>query len=432
MSEHESTLQPTSPVERAMVARGWAEVDAAERLGPRATTEAFSARLLAERQAALDWFVAPNCETLGDFSRRTYQSDNNITRYHRMLGYLRHGETVYEVGIGRGFLATMLMRGAGLTGYRGVDLVPGNVTATREMLAANGFGDLVDIREQNLYDLTRADLEEVGATLLVCCEVIEHTPDPELALRTLAEALPEGTDLLWSVPLLGRLERVWGHSSIFSAERVRAMMAGAGLIAHHVEMVANTWLFVLASRTPAPSPRADSAVAAVVPLDGAEFGPRQVDAFTNTAPGSLTRAPARWTRRVRNPQVIVQDDQKVRVQAEGESGHDADSYAGAAFTIPPDTVGVRLQVRPRSPGLTHLYVDFRKDGTHIGRWQKKLGASTARDAAHPTFLIRHGTANANIQHVSGTLEGADTVEVFGRTAAGNPVDFTIERWAWAR
>src|SRR5699024_2685891 len=73
--------------------------------------------------------------------------------------------------------------------------------------------------------------------------------------KILADVLPEGADLLFSVPLFGRLESVWGHLSVFDVARLKRMLAGAGLIAHHVEPVANTWTFVVASKSSEPSER---------------------------------------------------------------------------------------------------------------------------------------------------------------------------------
>ena len=90
---------------------------------------------------------------------------------------------------------------------------------------------------------------------MICCEVLEHVDDAELALRTLSEALPEGADLLFSVPLHGRLESTWGHLSVFDVARLKEMLDGAGLYAHHVEPLSNAWTLVVASRSPEPSQR---------------------------------------------------------------------------------------------------------------------------------------------------------------------------------
>ena len=95
-------------------------------------------------------------------------------------------------------LAQEGQRGAGLQflGNRlGIELEQRWVDATHTMLATNGLADRSSVDLGNLYDLTRADVEATGASLVVCCEVVEHVPDPDEAVRTLARALPEGTDL---------------------------------------------------------------------------------------------------------------------------------------------------------------------------------------------------------------------------------------------
>lgn len=432
--EPDPDLRPSSPVERAMVARGWADVDLAERSGTQGTARAMSARLAAEKARALAWYDPPVADMVGPRMRAMYEGEANVTRYRKTVDYLKHGEVVYEVGIGRGFLATTMMRGAGLRGYRGVDLVARNVTATRAMLQANGLAEQADVREQDLYDLTRADVEEIGATLLVCCEVIEHTPDPELALRTLAQALPEGTDLLWSVPLLGRLEKVWGHTAIFGAARLQRMMADAGLIAHHVETVANTWVFVLASRTPDPSPRADSAVAGVTAPALIDLVESPVRSVTNIPPGSLERAASRWTHRVEAADVAGPPDGALRVRARGTAGGERSSYAGVAFTCPPDVVGARVEVTvPVPERMRSLHVEFRRDGQRTGRWNWDYARSSPVASEKTTFVVRPGPRGVHMRLAEGDSVGADTVEVFARAAdTDGLIDFTLERWGWVR
>src|SRR5690606_12630269 len=67
--------------------------------------------------------------------------------------------------------------------------------------------------------------------------------------------LPPQSDLLFSAPLHGRLESVWGHVTVFDVHRLRSMIKRARLVVHHVEPVANTWVMVVASRERAPSQR---------------------------------------------------------------------------------------------------------------------------------------------------------------------------------
>lgn len=245
----------TDPAEQAAVRAGWQLVGAYERLSTAAARKVFEPDLQA-------WFAyarenIPELEPWGGPGGMAHsETDTAKLRFRRTMDFVRPGERVFDVGFGRGHLAGMLMKERKLAGYHGVDIVDWHVKAFHEMVAANGLEDAeIGLTIGDLYDLTREQVEDTGANLVICCEVLEHVPDAELGLRKLADALPEGADLLFSVPLYGRLEPVWGHVSVFDTSRLKAMLDGAGLIAHHVEPVGNIWAFVVASRSPQASQR---------------------------------------------------------------------------------------------------------------------------------------------------------------------------------
>ena len=86
---------------------------------------------------------------------------------------------IHEVGCGEGYLSTRLAA-AGWR-LRGSDLSP---AAIREAAArARSCGLEIPFRVADLYEL---DPERDGAPLVLCCEVLEHVPDPPRALATLA------------------------------------------------------------------------------------------------------------------------------------------------------------------------------------------------------------------------------------------------------
>lgn len=257
----EQDPEGTDPAERAAVRAGWQLVDAYERLSVAGAARVFGPELAA-------WFdyagqTVPNLKPWGrPGGLKAYESRTNRLRFRRTMDFVRTGERVFDVGIGRGYLAGVLLRDRELAGYHGIDIVSSSVGSARKMLEANGLESAeVGLAVGDIYDLTREQVEASGASLLICCEVLEHVPDAERALRTLADALPHGADLLFSVPLFGRLENVWGHVSVFDAARLKAMLHGAGLIAHHVEPLANVWTLVLASKSPEPSARVLAATA---------------------------------------------------------------------------------------------------------------------------------------------------------------------------
>ncbi|MFA5958038.1 class I SAM-dependent methyltransferase [Hyphomicrobium sp.] len=116
-----------------------------------------------------------------------YNTRNPIARY-LVDGFLRTFDalvaeadvpTVYEVGCGEGALSLrMLSKGLEV---RGSDVDSSIVeTANRSALAA-GYSAPFSVR--NIYDLQAS---EAAAELVICCEVLEHVPDPVVALDCLA------------------------------------------------------------------------------------------------------------------------------------------------------------------------------------------------------------------------------------------------------
>jgi 2-polyprenyl-3-methyl-5-hydroxy-6-metoxy-1,4-benzoquinol methylase len=242
--------------ERLAVELGWLLVDVYERLGIEEARQVFGHELDA-------WFdysrsTVHNLEPwdAGPTGLSIYENDNNRLRFRRTLDFVRPGDRVFDVGFGRGYLCGLLIRDGEIAAYHGVDVVPGYVDITRKMLAANDMEDReVGLELGNLFELRQARVARTAASLVICCEVLEHVDDPEAALAALAAALPKGTDLLFSVPIHGRLESVWGHVTVFDVARLKAMVENAGLFAHHVEPVANTWTMVVASRDSKPNRR---------------------------------------------------------------------------------------------------------------------------------------------------------------------------------
>jgi 2-polyprenyl-3-methyl-5-hydroxy-6-metoxy-1,4-benzoquinol methylase len=87
--------------------------------------------------------------------------------------------TAFEVGCGEGQLTLRLLR-RGLE-VRGCDLDAPIVAKARQLVSE--AGQKAELRACSIYDL---DPEASAADLVVCCEVMEHLPDPEAALRILA------------------------------------------------------------------------------------------------------------------------------------------------------------------------------------------------------------------------------------------------------
>jgi 2-polyprenyl-3-methyl-5-hydroxy-6-metoxy-1,4-benzoquinol methylase len=110
--------------------------------------------------------------------------------------------------------------------YAGIDLTDAKFESVREMARVNGIdtsGWFLGVKD--LHDLTPDWVAEHDPTIVLLLEVLEHLPDPQRALQILADAIPPETQLLFSVPMFGRIEMCWGHLSRFNAGRVRRLCA---------------------------------------------------------------------------------------------------------------------------------------------------------------------------------------------------------------
>jgi SAM-dependent methyltransferase len=88
-------------------------------------------------------------------------------------------EEVHEVGCGEGHLS-MLLAAEGLR-VRGCDLSPAAIAAARQHSRRRGLD--IAFATADLYELAP---QHHAAPLVVCCEVLEHVPDPARALAVLA------------------------------------------------------------------------------------------------------------------------------------------------------------------------------------------------------------------------------------------------------
>lgn len=248
-------LEGTDPSEVAAVRAGWILLDAHERLSRRGAEKVFG-REIAAWHAYAAATLGELTYTLPDGKELIPENRKNRLRFRRTLDFARRGEVVYDVGFGRGLLAAQLIKDRGIEHYHGIDIVDRYVKTATDLFAVNGLSPgSLNLEVGDLYELEPAKVAATGAAFVICCEVLEHVPDAELALKVLADALPEGADLLFSVPMHGRLESEWGHVSVFDVARLKDMLRGAGLYAHHVEPLANAWALVVASRDPGPSVR---------------------------------------------------------------------------------------------------------------------------------------------------------------------------------
>lgn len=343
-----------------------------ERLGPDRSREILADHLAAHAEQArsslkplIPWPSQPERVTkvLGD--------DGNRVRIRRTLDYVMPGDRLLEVGVGFGQVSGLLMRDAGIAAYTGIDIGQHRLDAVHEMAGRNGLAHLPI--ETALVDLLELDPEwtrEREPDLILAEEVLEHVPDAEGALAALARSMGPGRCVLFTVPVLGRIEACWGHLSLFDVARVRRMLADVGLVAQHVEVVYDAWLFVLASASedvpervvrlaslarPAPPPP-PPAVPTFVPV--ALEAARAVEAeVTHSETGAHVRVAGRG-RRGRNPR-----------------------QGGIAFDIAGD-VALRFELRLDGPrNVERMVVGFHGPREHGHR--ARGGLRKGRRGVHP-------------------------------------------------
>jgi SAM-dependent methyltransferase len=352
-----------------------------------------------------------------------YQNESNVLRFRRTVDFVRTGETVFDVGFGRGYLCGLLLRDRGVAAYYGIDVVPSFVDYVHNMLDTNGFsGENVHVTTGDLYALERETVTATGATVVICCEVLEHLPDPEKALRTLADALPTGADLIFSVPLYGRLEAVWGHCTVYDMARLRAMCHAAGLYVHHVEPLANTWTYVVASRSPEPSERVREAVGLSRP-DATTALTSEYD-FRPVERSQIRLG--RWVLRT-DCTITHAADGDVRCEAVGKDPDTADTggqYAGVAFPVEGlSALRIRLGFPDAAP-IERVFVDLHNGRNRIARWQWRPKPRQLESGKVRRYAFRPGQPTSPFSYqATRPSTKVDRVEVFVQIAPSQQTSF---------
>lgn len=413
-----SHLLPTYDQDR--VELGWVLVDAYERLGAETAGMTFRHELEA-------WYAYARA-TVADLKHwgttvEVYENDNNRLRFRRTLDFVRPGDRIFDVGCGRGYLCGLLLRDGAVASYHAIDVVPRFVDATRDMLVANRLNDgRAELAIGDLYQLTPDRIARTGADLMICCEVLEHVADPEGALSTLADVLPQGCDLLFSVPLHGRLESVWGHVTVFDTARLQEMVRKAGLHVHHVEPVANQWTLVVASREPAVCQRVRNAPlrppdASPVPLVD-EYDFKGVDT------GSITAFGLDGTR----TELIEVEKGRVgcRVVAEGQLEVDR-RLGGLAFPVPGLTsLKIELTIEEGDEVDQIDVVAYARDSV-VGRWILNPPPPDAAGRRSSRYALRPGENSHRVRALGFEDRTAiDRIDVLAEPAEESPVTLALK------
>jgi len=391
---------------------------------------------------------------------RAYQREHNVIRMQRVLDFCLPGDRIFDVGCGYGYVGGLVLKYAAPSHYSGIDRGAHCVTATREMLRANGLTHIPsELAPGDLFQIDRELMKRARPDLLLLLEVTEHLTDPVAALRSVMRDAPDGAALLFTVPFAGRLEDVTGHVSFFNADRLQSLCEQADLEPHWAEPICNRWSLVLASNGGDCSERVLNALRRrheAAPTSVA----RCVDFSTSTAPraaaaggtpaaadlATLTFEPAsfsadtggrlsHWRHRTQSRvrAVPAHNPHALRCEIVGSDDTSGEQYGGVQVEIAPPRA-ILLTIELDSPeNIRMVFVD----GYDLGRrrtlrwvWD---ASKTPIPAGPLTVCLVPGQSAGGFR--AATHEGAgETCEahVFVSVSPGAAVALTLHRLEVAR
>lgn len=356
---------------------------------------------------------------LADQATQTFTSGPDLVRLRRVLDIVQHGDRVLEIGVGQGYMTGVLLRDREPAHYCGIDINQRLVDMLDVMAEANGLSfDDHHAEVRDLFTLTPGFVGEHAPDVILLLEVVEHVADPAAALRTVADAMNDEQILVFSVPLLGRIEACWGHVSLFDDRRIRRLCAQAGLRIQNVEVIQNHWVLIVASRGEVGPARLSWPVAS--PDHASTDADRDYDlhrlSLRASASDCSVEAPGRGSAVVTEEKVGV----RVRLTEEGS----------IALRTPRAGV-VRIDLAVGTPGdvdgLEVLQLDG--DGRRVARWRTD---GRPLDERHLTYILRPGVPSRSLHPVGGVADAeVHTTELRWHIRRGRSVDVFLRRVAFA-
>lgn len=156
-----------------------------------------------------------------------YHTKNPIARklmrgflhsFDRLINYT-HAKTAYEIGCGEGYLSQRLLdRGIKV---QGCDIDATVIAKANHIMEQKGMGAPFTVGD--IYALSP---HEIKVDLIVCCEVLEHLPDPKQALHLLSQV--QARYILLSVPR----EPIWRLMNMARGKYLGALGNTPGHLQH--------------------------------------------------------------------------------------------------------------------------------------------------------------------------------------------------------
>ena len=425
--------EPAEPLERL-----WEHVELLERLPKPRASSGVPEQLAGESLAArTELTPLERWEKISARSFKTYTAGSNHVRLRRLLDFVRDGDRVLDIGIGFGYVTAMLQRERRLAAYSGIDLKDQFIDAARDALRANGLDPAgADLEVGSVLDLDPAWVATRRPDVVLVLEVLEHIPDPAAALRALARSVPEHAIILFTVPLLGRLDGVWGHVSLFDRGRIEEICAQAGLTVHYVEPLHATWTLVAAAVGPETPdrlrPLLEAATAAPRALRKAASG------RPHPAPGSYSveRVAIDSRQDYRRPgddgEAVAVKGRLTGAYCEVTAPADAAVTGGVRLPMGRPTL-IRLELSATNPEAIEELSVFGVDATGAERFGFRYRNRLAPFGAKKSYLLRPGVSTF---YFRATDDGAEpgavvALDVVMRVRRGGSSTLRVHRAAFA-
>lgn len=309
-------------------------------------------RARAEVQLPAPWPSMP------EVVRRMFERGGELVRLHRIVDIVPTGARVLDVGCGPGVVGGTLALHDRPGAYLGLDLNEARIASARSMAESNGLIDRLRFEVGDAAALPEETITNLAPDTVLIFEVLEHLIQPSTVLKSIADLVADDTRIIFSVPILGRIEACWGHRTLFGADAIIGLAESCDLQLLDVEEIHNTWaMATTCKRRAEPSTR------------------------TGTSPVTIERLA---------PQAIATD---VAAREPLSPPSVFAASVGPGETVRPETETpnadwVRLDVGVEPPtALSSIEVaSLDADGSVIRRWD--LDITRLRETGRRTFIAR--------------------------------------------
>lgn len=353
----------------------------------------------------------------------------NQTRIARLCDCVLPGERVLDIGFGYGHVATHLLRDTQLAYYCGLDRHAHLRQATERMFAVNGVAEREHHLEVlDLFELGPAFVARHAPTLVVFLEVMEHLSDPRRALQVFADCMPGESELLFTVPMAGRMEHTWGHNSFFDVDRVVQLCGDCGFTLQWAELMFNAWQLLLVSRGRQVSPRIEQ-LRRTQPRPVCPDG--LAGARVKELPLEGDGEPARSVWDYRSQEVRVERLER-GVRCEVTAGADEKGGYGGLHLPAQPCAALRLMLSFTGvENILSAFVEGRDlRGERCCCWQWQPSGATGLPTQPRAYLFRPGRQSGPFRPVgSGDLAALHDVQVFLLVTPGQVAGLTLHRAA---